>query len=219
MGQGHSEAFFEVAATLIPLLLLSGVVVDRITPPPKSNWKGWHLWFALYLPTLGALVIVAEIMALNAITTGSADTLHAVVVIVAVVLGMASVIAAVWVPWMVRYHSISPRLAVLYSAIAVFSVGGIVVYAVTPLSDTVHSASRGMGEAADQEYVARRLALEHFFATSEYRIEKLEGEAGHAVGDAYRRRVERQLRLQRELRGADLEGVNGLASWRSEYGR
>jgi hypothetical protein len=58
----------------------------------------------IYIPYLGTLVVVAEIVALEAIITGSTDTAHAIVVLVAVTLGMLSVIFAVTVPWIASYR-------------------------------------------------------------------------------------------------------------------
>ncbi len=217
MGHGDPQAFFETAATLIPLLLLGGVVVDRLHAPRKGEWKRWHWVPLIYIPYLGMLVVVAEVVALEAIITGSTDTPHAIVVLAAVTLGMLSVIFAVTVPWIVSYrrnHGDSIPWWLSLGMVVLFV--GISGYAWGPTIDTIRAVSNdqilALRQTADEEFVLRQFSADRQFTLSKYRISKLETAVEQAASGRARHRAERQLKLERRFLRESVDRVRTLAA-------
>jgi hypothetical protein len=90
----NEQAFFEIAATLIPLLLLGGVLLDRLprtAPSPR---------FVAYTVIAAVVVIVGEVLAILVLVRGSSSTFDRFFVAFVLVGGMFAVIAAVVVPWL-----------------------------------------------------------------------------------------------------------------------
>src|SRR6476469_3285579 len=64
----RERSFFELAATLLPVLLLTGVLTRTLRPPPLGQpVKVWRLHLIVIGVVLGAF---AELSALRAVTTG-----------------------------------------------------------------------------------------------------------------------------------------------------
>ncbi len=100
--KGDVRTFYQIAATLIPLLLFGGVVVERFIPP-KRRWRPGHfLATASVIPIVGFYSIYAEVLAIQALVTGETDTLTSYVVSGAIVGGMLAVICSIWLPWGLR---------------------------------------------------------------------------------------------------------------------
>ena len=72
----NDQAFFEVAATLIPLLLLGGVLTERLRPS-RSLSSGVMAWAYVAIVLFGTLVIWAEVAAITSLIEGSSPTLIA----------------------------------------------------------------------------------------------------------------------------------------------
>jgi type III secretory pathway component EscV len=97
-GAANGEiAFFQLAATLIPLLLFSGVVAERtasIDAPSRRAgvWRG-----ALLALVLGGIGIAAEVISLRALIRGSAEPFWLGFVACILVLSLALVVGfAIW---------------------------------------------------------------------------------------------------------------------------
>lgn len=100
--KGDVGAFYEIAATLIPLLVFGGVVAERVIPP-KGRWTAVHEGAALWaVPAAGLYAVLAEVLAIEAVVTGRADTLARYVVSAALVGGMLAVVCSIWLPWLAR---------------------------------------------------------------------------------------------------------------------
>jgi signal transduction histidine kinase len=96
--------FFELAATVMPIVLF-GSVLARAFRPPETNMRlrwyhgVWALAIALYI----AFVSAAEVFAIAAAVSGGADDLIGVVVTVALVLGIFGFGLAITIPWAIRF--------------------------------------------------------------------------------------------------------------------
>jgi hypothetical protein len=108
--KGDVRAYYEIAATLIPLLVFGGVVTERVIPP-KGRWKAIHFGAAMWaIPASGFYAVLAEVLAITAVVTGEADALTRYVVSGAIVGGMLAVVCSIWLPWLagVREESGQP---------------------------------------------------------------------------------------------------------------
>lgn len=103
------RAFFEIAATLIPLLLFGGVVIDRTKPPPTSKWTNRHDFVGMVFVLFGGIAVWAETVAIGGVITGSATTLSRIFVSVVLLGGMALVVVAIAAPWLSRMREAVPR--------------------------------------------------------------------------------------------------------------
>jgi hypothetical protein len=90
---GGVVAYYEIAATLIPILVFGGVVTDRLIPSESTPWRCHHTLATWGLLLAGALAVVAEILAISAVVTESAGLIHRYVVSAAIVGG---ILGAVW---------------------------------------------------------------------------------------------------------------------------
>jgi hypothetical protein len=97
--KGDVLAFYEIAATLIPVLLFGGVVSQRLIPP-AGGWRPIHHRLAWLVPGGGCLAVVAEIVAISVLVTGTPDLLSRYLVSGTLVLGMLAVVGLVWWPWL-----------------------------------------------------------------------------------------------------------------------
>jgi hypothetical protein len=93
---GNPLAFFEIAATLIPVLLLSGAVVERVRP---DEGAGLAAGIGLGLVVVCAAVALAEILAIDAVVTGEWTRLTVSLVAETLALGIGTVIFVLVYPW------------------------------------------------------------------------------------------------------------------------
>jgi hypothetical protein len=107
---GSELAFYEVAATLIPLFLLAGVVFDRMKPRQRDS-AGRVSKMILLIPALGAWAILAEVTAISALVSANSSLLTRLTVASALSAGMVAVVASVWQPWFERYKMMRPDRA------------------------------------------------------------------------------------------------------------
>ena len=143
-------AFFEIAATLIPILLFGGVLVDRSRPPTDGKWSPPHVCLALALPLFGSLALLAEVIAIRAIMAGDAALFARVFVAGVLIAGMAAVVLTVSLPWVIGLQERSSD-SLSRSAVASVAVVGLIAGAAfTLLVDGLASADRG--EREEQGY-------------------------------------------------------------------
>jgi|GEM_PF-6953762 len=96
----REQTFFEIAATLLPVLLLAGVFTRVLRPPDRPRkTSGWRFFFIFVGFVLGAF---AEISALNAVTTGSPDDIDRTVVPAAISFAIVGIGAGITAPWFTR---------------------------------------------------------------------------------------------------------------------
>ncbi|HEV7400757.1 MAG TPA: hypothetical protein VGN84_10865 [Solirubrobacterales bacterium] len=103
----REHTFFEIAATLLPVLLLTGVLTRSLRPPPPGEKvKEWRLHLIVFGVVLGAF---AELSALNAVTTGEASDVARTIVPLAIAFAIAGLGAAIIGPWLVRLAEDHPE--------------------------------------------------------------------------------------------------------------
>src|SRR5215212_5426241 len=96
----REQTFFEIAATLLPVLLLTGVFTRVLRPPdPPQQASGWRFFFIFVGVVLGAF---AELSALNAVTTGSPNDVDRTVVPLAISFAIVGIGAGITSPWLTR---------------------------------------------------------------------------------------------------------------------
>lgn len=105
---GDPIAFFEIAATLIPVLLFGGVVAQRRGPSARDSHETTKQ-LATFIPMVGAIAIFGEVVAIIAIVTGDSDWWNRLIVALTLTLGMAAVVLAVWWPWFMAVKTKLPR--------------------------------------------------------------------------------------------------------------
>jgi hypothetical protein len=103
---GNQLAFFEIAATLIPLLLFGGVVAERIRPDDTHDKNGL-LSRGSGIAIVSCYAILAEAVAIDAVVTGEWEWWGEVLVVVFVVGGMALVVGALVYPWYAKLDGLS----------------------------------------------------------------------------------------------------------------
>jgi hypothetical protein len=103
----RERSFFEIAATLLPVLLLTGVLTRSLRPPPPGEGvKEWRLYLIGFGVVLGAF---AELSALDAVTTGEASNVARTIVPLAIAFAIAGLGAAIVGPWLVRLAEDHPE--------------------------------------------------------------------------------------------------------------
>jgi hypothetical protein len=181
----EEKAFFEIAATLIPLLLFGGIIADRLRPPSEEDWRSWHSAVAFYIPLFGACAILAEVTAIQVVVTGDSGGLQRIFVSLVLVVGMLSTIAVIWLPWMLRMReaegTVFHRIAAAVGAvIAVLGIGVVIV-----LSGTADTAAQTEETAALQQALERNYseqdALQQRVSGRVFEIENLHREVEAAI--------------------------------------
>jgi hypothetical protein len=97
----QQQAFFEVAATLIPQVLLGGVLLERLQPPKSDEYTGRHVAIGIAIFLVGSFVVFAEVVAIRALVSGDSDGFDRAIVASALVLGVYGVVIAAAGPWLV----------------------------------------------------------------------------------------------------------------------
>jgi MFS family permease len=113
----RERSFFELAATLLPVLLLTGVLTRSLRPPaPEEPVKDWRLCLIIFGVVLGSF---AELAALRAVTTGQASDLDRTIVPLALAFAIAGLGAAIVGPWLGRLAEEHPGWRRHYRLVAV----------------------------------------------------------------------------------------------------
>lgn len=128
----NEHLFFQLAAALIPVLLLGGAVTATLHPATQS----WADRKALGYVTLALVLlgVVGELFAVELAFVDEPDPLKAVVVVWAVTAGTTAAGAALLAPWV---KSLTPSL---YGRPALAVVGVVIVLGAASLSADVHQA-------------------------------------------------------------------------------
>jgi hypothetical protein len=145
---GGQIAFFEVAATLIPILVFSGVVAERNGPQPQDSYRRTKA-YAVAIPLLGTLAILAEVISINAIILGGTGKFDVGFVASSLLLGLLGVVLMVWAPWLralrkrmpQRYGIVWAGAAALFVFLFMIAVKGT-VQAVTAADSVRHTSER-----------------------------------------------------------------------------
>jgi hypothetical protein len=222
MQDAGPTAFYGIAATLIPLFLLGGVIVEAAKAPPadyesdtNESLDEWgtrlkrqlkHQGIALYLPVIGVYVILVEIVALDAVASGKSDWTRALIVGGTLIFAMLSVVFAVWLPWAKHLYS---------KAQAFWSFGFAIAFLVAYLLIGQFPGPKFLPffediatEPAHHQRVHEEVWLQHLVATSDYRIAKLEAEA--AMGGTAAERAGPRIHIQHVVRTQQCDALEEL---------
>jgi Nitrate reductase gamma subunit len=229
MQSGGPITFYEIAATLIPVLFLGGVLLDNMHPPDPGKLKKeestrQHIVLfgvvVYYLPVAGLFVIFAEAVALDAVVSRTADSFHALLVGLTLIAGMVAVVAAVWVPWVLKFGSwakqelyLSPRVILGSAVIGLLSflvALALQPWATSPFSELLRNVETPPQREETRRYASQITWLEHLIATSGYRVDRLQDEKEHATGEAARLRIDKHLRLQRRTQQRQYEAIKAV---------
>ena len=222
---GDHMAFFEIAATLIPILLFGGVVADRSRPgayEPLSRVARYAFW----IPALGAFAVLGEVTAIVAIVSGTSDWWSRLLVASVLTVGMVAIIVALWLPWtdelrkrdpLQRARWVVPGSVVL---LLVAFVGSVRVMTVGVSGGAKIERTDAYLEALEHSNAAQTAALNRgtslVAASSRAQQQRIAAEARHdppAVIAGYHRQEEQLLKLAvgsvewqglLELQGANL---------------
>lgn len=184
--KGDVRSFYEIAATLIPLLVFGGVVTERVIPP-KGRWKALHFGAAVWaVPASGFYAIFAEILAINAVVTGEADVLTRYVVSGAIVGGMLAVVCSIWLPWLAgaKEESREPLSSLTKWGIGlvIAGVGFISFFQLAEAVDVAGTTEREREfRAAIQKNLEEEAAVQERIAREQARAEGLHQEAVQAA--------------------------------------
>ncbi|MGN6258390.1 MAG: hypothetical protein ACTHN3_11675 [Solirubrobacterales bacterium] len=208
--RGGAIAFYEIAATLIPLLLLGGVALELARPlkteptrgngssgkdeqslesylPGGTGWQDWWRGHRAYLmrrlvPAFGILAILIETFALHAVATGSVDRWHALFVWGGLLFGMLVAVIGVWVPWLSqRFNAPLGRVALISGALMLASLYFISGLLQAPIISVFNAVSTPpRAEKQLPPRLREAVWLAHLVSTSDFRIVKLERAAAKA---------------------------------------
>lgn len=99
---GGEGAFYEIAATLIPLFLLGGIVFERLRPQTGDDWKRVVLMTG-GIPAAGLWIVLAETVAVSSAVSGSGSWVARVILASVLSAGMVAVLISLWWPWVKRF--------------------------------------------------------------------------------------------------------------------
>jgi hypothetical protein len=122
---GSESAFYEIAATLIPLFLLGGIVFERLKPR-KSDSEERAQWMGAAIPTIGLWVIFSEGVAIQALVSGNSTLTTRLIVASALSAGMLAVLISIWTPWLRYYKEKKSGLSLTDGYLAWYWVAGFV---------------------------------------------------------------------------------------------
>jgi hypothetical protein len=203
--KGDVRAYYEIAATLIPLLVFGGIVTERVIPP-KGRWSDVHFGAAVAaVPASGFYAIFAEVLAITAVVTGEADTLTRYVVSGAIVGGMLAVVCSIWLPWLAgAKEEMGQPLSVRTKwsiGLCVAGIGLVSMYQLASAVDVAATTERTREfRSAIQKNLNEETTIQERIAREQVRAENLQREvlqaANHHEGQAYLALMVAQSRLE-----------------------
>jgi hypothetical protein len=182
---GSEAAFYEVAATLIPLFLLGGALFDRLKPG-ETTTSARVSFMAGLIPAVGGWVILAEAIAISAVVSGNSGWLTRIIVTSALSAGMLGAIVSLWWPWFTRYRTNASKTGItLYWCIAfgvVFCLTTLLMYEAIGSQGTEESTNATIEELnrVDEKLVAtedriQALTVERARTEREFAVEMKPG--------------------------------------------
>ncbi|MDX6587124.1 MAG: hypothetical protein QOI31_1597 [Solirubrobacterales bacterium] len=103
------HAFFELSASLIPVLLLGGVLARNLSPPDAATeLRPAHSIAQVAIVLALTFVVLAEVVAIAAVMSGANDDGSFGIVAIAVLLGLVGTATAIGGPWVRRVNEGQP---------------------------------------------------------------------------------------------------------------
>ncbi|HEU4738759.1 MAG TPA: hypothetical protein VFS54_06725 [Solirubrobacterales bacterium] len=186
LDMGSQETFFQIAATLIPILIFSGVVAERGGPRPRDSYRR-ILLFAVGIPVFGTLAVLAEMVSISSLVIGSRGGLWVGFVAMTLAVGLVGVVVSVWLPWLA---DLQRKLPDVYRSLRGY---GIVLLAVV-LVGTAASIYQSVESANDLEREeARARAFRHASGIQNRKIRRVEEELDGKTRQKERLRVQERV--------------------------
>jgi undecaprenyl pyrophosphate phosphatase UppP len=137
------RAFFQIAAALIPVLLLGGILLERARPPKDdAPLSSFQRVVALSLPFLGLWVVFAEVVSIQVALTGDPTDFDRIAVISTLVLGSALIAAVIALPWLERLRRQAPNYAIAIYGVALVLAIGILAASIDRLDQGIRAAEQ-----------------------------------------------------------------------------
>lgn len=141
---GGEVAFFGIAATLIPILVFSGVVAERHGPQPKDSHVR-TLAYAFLIPIFGSAAIMGELTCIGAVIVGYGSGFMVGFVAVVLTMGLLGVVLMVWLPWLMAFKKRMPETyrSLFWGCSAILAlVGAMTVFLIVEAVNSVGEAER-----------------------------------------------------------------------------
>lgn len=136
---GGQLSFFEIAATLIPILVFSGVVAERNGPQPQDSHRR-SKYFAVTIPVIGALAVLAELVSISAIIVGPVSGSAIGFVATCLAGGLVAVILSVWLPWLSAFRKRMPDQYPTVLGLSITLLVGVSIFTVVVVIQAVGAA-------------------------------------------------------------------------------
>lgn len=182
---GSQETFFQIAATLIPILIFSGVVAERGGPQPRDSYRRIR-FFAVGIPLFGALAVMAEMVSISALVIGPRGGFWVGFVATTLAVGLVGVVVSVWLPWLV---DLQQKLPAVYRSLVIPAVALLGVVFV----GTVWSIYQSVDAANELEQDEVRMQIfKHRSAVHKRKFHRIKVELERKVRQNERLRVQRR---------------------------
>ena len=105
LAEAEDQHFFELAATIIPIILFGSVLAHAFRPPgTDAALKPWHGPAAILLAIYITSMATAEMLAIAAAVGGGGDETLRLIVAVALVVEVFGFGLTILVPWAIRFR-------------------------------------------------------------------------------------------------------------------
>lgn len=169
---GSESAFYEVAATLIPLFLLGGVVFERLKPRQNDSEKRAK-WMAAAIPAVGLWVIFSEGVAIEALVSGNSTLMTRLIVASALSAGMFAVLISLWMPWLRHYKEKRSGVSIVGGTLAWYWVAGFAAVFLVTVYGMQEAVSVQQSEESANETIVEINRVNGEIAAVEDRIASL----------------------------------------------
>lgn len=227
---GDHLAFFEIAATLIPILLFGSVLAERLRPNSDAPLSRVFN-HAAFIPILGSLAILAEVTAILSVVAGTSSWWSRLLVATSLTAGMLAIVISLWLPWIDTLRKRAARQAqrVIRASIVILGVsllGSVGLMTVGVSAGEESDRTDAYFEALERSNAAQMAALNRgtslVAATGRAQQQRIAAEARHdspAVIAGYRRQEESLLRLAiGSVKWHDLLELEGANLYREMLG-
>jgi hypothetical protein len=169
---GSESAFYEIAATLIPLFLLGGVVFERLKPRESDSVQRAQLMAAM-IPALGLWVVFSAGVVVQALVSGNSSLLTRLIVASTLSAGMLAVLISLWTPWLRHYQEKKAGASLVNGSLAWYWIAGFAVVFVLTVYGMETAVSGQRAEEGANETITELNRVDGEIGTVEDRIASL----------------------------------------------